>query len=249
MIRVDPRNATAQRHADALAVAMPEGWAHDEVVLVFGGDGFLLQVVQELGFQRTYLGINAGRIGFLLNDVDDFAAVAEQLRRGAWTTYRFPVLEAVATDVHGVAHRLHAVNDVVLDRATGQTAHLGLRIGGRTLVETLVADGVIVSTALGSTAYTFSAGGPACHPTLEVLAVTAICPHKPRLSPFLLPLDATIEVEAQSVERRPVRLLTDGRQLDAVVSLSVTAAAARVAVAWLDGHDHTARMVGKILRA
>jgi NAD+ kinase len=248
MILADPRNPTALAFQDELLAAMPEGWDDPEVVLVLGGDGFLLHSVADHGFHRTYLGLNAGRVGFLLNDVSCWDVTVDQLRRRAFTPYAFPILEARATDGAGQVHTLRALNDVVLDRATGQTAHLRLLIDEREVVDPLVADGLIFSTALGSTAYTVSAGGPACHPELQVLAVTAICPHKPRLMPFLLPLGAHARVEVRAAHRRPVRLSADGNQIDDVRGLEVTTAAERVRIAWLEGHDHTQRMVTKILR-
>jgi NAD+ kinase len=248
MIVVDVRNPTAVGFANDLAAVMPEGWNDDEVVLVVGGDGFLLHTVADLGLHRTYLGLNAGRVGFLLNDVSCWDVTADQLRRRAFTVYTFPVLEAHVTDGAGTTHVVPAINDIVLDRATGQTAHLQLSISGREVVDTLVADGLIFSTALGSTAYTFSAGGPACHAALDVMAVTAICPHKPRLSPFLLPLTAEAQVQVRAPERRPVRVTADGNQIDDVRSLRVVTATTRVKIAWLEGHDHTQRMVTKILR-
>ncbi|HMV68211.1 MAG TPA: NAD(+)/NADH kinase [Myxococcota bacterium] len=248
MIVADPRNPQARHHLELLRAHLAEGDEGDATVVI-GGDGFMLHTIEELGLDRTYLGLNAGRIGFLLNDVHDWAAAAAALRQRSYRVWRFPVLEARIVRSDGTVCVEQAVNDVVLERSTGQTAHLRLVIDGTEVVGTLTCDGLIFSTALGSTAYTFSAGGPACHPTLPVFAVTAICPHTPRLAPFLLPTTATARVEVRASERRPVRAVTDGRRVDDVVAVDLWSSASQVQVAWFDGHDFTACMVAKILRA
>lgn len=248
MILVDPRNPVAARYAERLNEAMPEGHDDPDVIVVIGGDGFMLQSVGQHGLRPTYVGLNAGRVGFLLNDVTDWSATADRLRRRAWRSWQFPVLAATIRTLDGAVHQVQALNDVVLERSTGQTAHLRLCVDGEEVVDTLVADGIIFATALGSTAYTFSAGGPACHPTLPALAVTAICPHKPRLSPMVLPAGTTARVEVRRPEHRPVRGVADGQHVEGVVDLSLGLADDVVRFAWFEGTDLTSRMVGKILR-
>lgn len=251
MIVADPRNPLAQRYEAALREHLPEGV--DGVAIVIGGDGFMLATINQLGHDRVYLGLNAGRVGFLLNDVtatdEGWSAIADRLRARAWKTSHFPLLTAQITRADGTVTTEHAVNDVVLERHTGQTAHLGLSIDGTPVVEHLVCDGVIFATALGSTAYTFSAGGPACHPTLRTMAVTAICPHKPRLSPFLLPEASTARLDVLAADRRPVRAVTDGRMIEDVRAVAVALGPDSVKIAFLQGHDFTTCMVSKILRA
>jgi len=242
----DERNPIAARNRTLLRAHLREH-EPDDVVIVIGGDGFLLHTIAELGHEHTYLGLNAGRVGFLLNDVDDWGLVAEHLRARSWQVHAFPLLQATCTSVDGETIRAHAVNDVYLERASGQTARLGLSVDGSQVVETLVSDGVIVSTALGSTAYNFSAGGPACHPALRVLAVTPICPHLPRLSPFALPEQSRIELEVQHPERRPVRAVADGRHVGRVQHVTIGLGNGDLRLAYLDGHDFTTRMVRKIL--
>lgn len=246
MIIHDPRNPIAVAHALKLA-ERADDVVHEGITIVIGGDGFLLHTVAELGFDGVYLGLNAGRVGFLLNDMDDTDRVIDQLQRRAWRAWTFPVLEATCQTIDGRTMRVHAVNDIYLERASGQTAHLGLTVDGAEVVETMVCDGIIVSTALGSTAYNFSAGGPACHPTLQVLAVTPICPHLPRLSPFALPGDGHVEVTVQETDRRPVRAVADGRHIAQVEQVSIRVGDVNMALAYFDGHDFTARMVKKIL--
>lgn len=246
MILHDPRNPVAVEHAAILRAHLgPDPL--DGLVVVIGGDGFLLHTVADLGLSHTYLGLNAGRVGFLLNDVQDWAEAARALREQDLVTWTFPLIRATIHAPDGTVAVADAVNDVYLERASGQTARLALAVDGAEVVETLVADGIIVSTALGSTAYNFSAGGPPCHPTLRVLTVTPICPHLPRLSAFALPQTAQIQVDVWHADRRPVRAVADGRDVGPVQRVTLGYGPRTLRLATFADHDFTARMVHKIL--
>jgi NAD+ kinase len=247
MLYADPRNPDAARLADQLRTRLPDLEEAADVSVVIGGDGFMLHTVATHGRDSVYVGLNAGRIGFLLNDITSLDDVVDKLRRRAWTSYAFPLLRADVRYADGTSTVERAINDFAVERSTGQTAHLRIHVGEHVIVDRLVADGVVISTALGSTAYTFSAGGPACHPTLPVMALTAISPHHPRLAPILLPVDAEIRVEALDVQKRPVRAVADGRTQDGVVGATVRHAREEVRFAWFEGHDLTMRMVRKII--
>jgi NAD+ kinase len=248
MIVCDRRNPRASALLEALMVHLPEGWAPPEgTALVLGGDGFLLRTVATHGLDLDYLGLNAGHLGFLLNDVGEPQAVARALAGGRWRVHSFPIVEARIEDGEGKPQIMRAINDVYLERMTGQTARLRISIDGAVAVEQLVADGLCIATALGSTAYAFSAGGEPFHPTLEVMQVTPICPHLPRLSSFALPPTARVHVEVLQHEWRPVRAVADGRGLDAVRHVEVGFASDRVRLCYLDGHDFTRQMLRKIV--
>ncbi|MFK7927416.1 MAG: NAD(+)/NADH kinase [Myxococcota bacterium] len=251
MIVHDARNPVAVRNAEALRAGLHRADLDEsdlsDLTVVIGGDGFLLHTINERGLDPIYLGLNAGRVGFLLNDVEDWTATAKALKDRAWRPATFPMLRAECESVTGETITADAVNDLYLERASGQTARLGLTVDGSKVVETLVSDGIIISTALGSTAYNFSAGGPACHPSLRILAVTPICPHLPRLPPFAIPEDSHIEVEVQAPERRPVRAVADGRHVAQVHRVRVSVGPRSLRLAYLPGHDLTARMIKKIL--
>lgn len=245
MIVADPHNKNAAFFLKELAARGLEDV--DDVVVVLGGDGFLLKTASHLGYDRIYLGLNAGHLGFLLNDVDTWDHVAAKLRTRAWTVRSFPLLEAQIHTADGTVVVDQALNDVYLERMTGQTARLELWIDGTPAVERLVADGIIFSTALGSTAYAYSAGGPACHPALRLIGVTPICPHLPRMSPLVLPPESEARVIVHQTEHRPVRAVVDGRDIADVRSVQVRVAKGEVRLAHLAGHDFTARMIRKLL--
>jgi NAD+ kinase len=249
VIVADPRNERARELAEGLRQRLPEGWAPPDLRLVLGGDGFMLRTIAEYGVGFVFLGLNAGHLGFLLNDVDgDLDALVARLVAGQWREYRFPRLHTAVTKRDGqVAHDI-AINDVYLERSTGQTAHVSVTIDGTLLHEDLAADGLILATALGSTAYNFSAGGTAAHPEVPVLLVTPICPHRPRLPPVILPASVIAEVEVLTPFRRPVRAVADGRAIEDVAHIVVRQSEPVVRLAWLHPHDFTRHLVHKILK-
>jgi NAD+ kinase len=248
MIRVDPRNPRAKALHDALAARTDLSALPEPVCLVFGGDGHMLACMRELGPDFVYLGLNAGMLGFLLNDADDLDAVAEQLERRDWVAHAFPRLALEAEGPDGQRYEAHAINDLYVERSTGQTAHLRVSVDGSMVVDRLICDGLIVATALGSTAYNYSVGGVPCHPTSGVLQIAPISPHAPRLSPLVLPLRARIAVEALSVGRRPVRVVADGQDLGPVERVRVAAGASQVRLAFLGGHNFTETLISKVLQ-
>jgi len=253
MIVCDPKNPVALRFRDELLERLPEGVPDRAPHVVIGGDGFLLHTIADLGFDGSYLGLNAGRVGFLLNDVESWDAmswdvVAHHLRNREWTVHRFPLIQARVELLDGEEVHLLAINDIYLERGTGQTTHLALTIDGHLLVDLLASDGVIFSTALGSTAYAFSAGGPACHPTLQIMTVTPICPHRPRLSAFALPSTSRVHVDVLSPERRKARVVADSRVVTGIRSVDVFYGPETVRLAFLPEHDFTRAMVSKILK-
>jgi NAD+ kinase len=248
MIVHDSRNPRAVALRDEVITRRPELDQRDDLTIVIGGDGFLLHTVHLYGFERIYLGLNGGTLGFLLNDVKGrVAEVCDAIARNEWQEHRFPLLTAQVHRTDGAVVTDHAMNDVYLERSSGQTARVTLTIDGKLFVEQIAADGLIFATALGSTGYSFSAGGSPCASGLPVMCVTPICPHKPRLSPFVLPYGAVAEVDVYAPDRRPVRAVIDGRDVEDVNRLVVGPAAHTVRMAYLEGHDFTAQMVGKLM--
>lgn len=250
MIVVDERNPKAVRIRDGILARLGEDWQPPEGIgLLIGGDGFLLRTVSNHGVgKRAWLGLNAGHLGFLLNDAEDLDAVAEHIRGGAYRVHEFPMVVAGVTRTDGTTVEARAVNDVYLERMTGQAARMRLTVGDHVIVEQLVADGLIFATALGSTAYAFSAGGEALHPLLRVLQITPICPHQPRLPSIALPADARAEVTVHQQEWRPVRAVADGRGIDHVSSVTIRLSRRGVKLAYLEPHDFTAQLLSKIVR-
>ena len=247
-IAVDPNNPRAAEIVRELRARVELSGLGSDICVVVGGDGFMLSTIRQRGSRSIHLGINAGRLGFLLNDIGDIDVMADQLHRRAWSVTAFPRLRITAERVDGSTVTALAVNDLYMERATGQTAHLQVGINGDVVVSRLICDGLLVATALGSTAYSYSAGGVPCHPLVRTVLVTPIAPHVPRLTPMALPTDAVVEVSALDIHRRPVRAVADGVDLGAVVRMRVEDAGDEIRLAFLDAHDFTRSMFRKVLR-
>lgn len=248
MIVFDSKNPRSVAAHNALLDLVDLGTLPDDLVVVLGGDGFMLHTVRRYGLDRVYLGLNTGHLGFLLNDIDSLEDIAERLHNQDWRVDSFPMLEARITGPAGDTVVHQAINDVYLERMTGQTARIDLSIDEVEVVRGLVADGIIFCTALGSTAYSFSAGGAPCHPMAPIIGVTPICPHLPRLPPFILPQSARARVHVRMHERRPVRVVLDGMAVDHVTEVQVASSVDQVRIARFRDRDLTTAMVHKVVR-
>ncbi len=245
MILVDPNNPRATSLYEKLSSVLQ----HLPLTIAIGGDGWMLQCIREYPQAQPFLGLNAGTLGFFMNDVVDIAACQQSIRSQAWKTFSFPLLEIHGVRSDGTKYTATALNDVSLSRMEGRTANLRIEIDNICIVERLICDGVIVATSLGSTAYSSSAGGSPSHPLLRALHVTPICPHSPRLRSFLVPQQASISVTALQANRRPTQAVSDGISHGETQNLHVSTAEKTVEMVFLDSHNFTETMVRKVLRS
>src|SRR6201746_1982930 len=129
-----------------------------DVVVALGGDGLMLQTLhQHMRSGKPIYGMHRGTIGFLMNE---FSAVDLHARLAAARESVIHPLLMRATDMHGAVHLHHAINEVALFRQTHQAARLRILIDERERMAELIADGIMVATPAGSTAYNLSAHGP-----------------------------------------------------------------------------------------
>ncbi len=251
MPRVVNSNARASALAAALDAGGPIAGLGDDVVLVLGGDGTMLHAIHDHPAAKTFIGLNCGYLGFLMNDLPAEQAAAHaraQLESGRWTAHRFPRLRLRAETAAGVVEGL-AVNDVYVERQSGTTVQLRAWIDGHQVASRLVCDGLIAATPLGSTAYSYSAGGAASHPLVRSVHLTAICPHAPRLAPMVLPASAEVTIEVLDAAHRPARAVVDGRAHGDVLRVKIsTDPNDDVSLGYFDGHDFTATLLRKVLR-
>jgi NAD+ kinase len=189
-------DAEAARQAGRPAEETVRLGAEVDLLISLGGDGTLLAVARAAGRRRIpILGINLGTLGFLTEvNVEEMFPVLESVLEGNAEIVSRMRLEVRASRDGRELGRFMALNDAVISKtALSRIINLETLAGGQE-VTTYHADGLIVSTPTGSTAYSLSAGGPLLLPGLEALVLTPICPHSLTQRPLVLPVDSEIEV-------------------------------------------------------
>lgn len=221
----DDRNPGAAEAARALRGREPfvdEGAA--DVRVVVGGDGFMLHVLQQqlrAGDDRPLYGIDRGTVGFLMNSYEPDGSLLSERVEQAEITPLHP-LEMEALDGEGQWHRELAINEVALSRGSAQTAKIRVIVDDEVCLDALAGDGVLVSTAAGSTAYNRSAGGPIIPLGAPLLALTPVAPfHPSRWRGALLSSDSEVRFQVLEREKRPVHATADTRELRYVSEVTV----------------------------
>jgi NAD+ kinase len=213
-----------------------------DALVVLGGDGTLLAASRLLDRSVPVLGVNFGSLGFLTE-----IALPEL----------YPTLEAVLADLyqweerrllHAVVHRAgkadaaaDVLNDVVITKGgASRIIELDLSVDGL-FVSAFRADGLIVSSPTGSTAYNLAAGGPILHPTLPAIVLTPICPHMLTNRPLVVGDEARIEVRLRASREVEVMAALDGQQLFTLADqdgVTVTRSARRLRLVKAAGRDY-----------
>ena len=201
-------------------------WAGEdnaETLVALGGDGFMLQTLHAMledGHARPVFGMNRGTVGFLMNEwrldrLSERIAAAKHIRVAPLTME--------ATTVRGDMWSHPAINEVSLLRETRQTAKIEISVNGRVVMPELVADGVLVATPAGSSAYNLSANGPILPLAAKMLALTPISPFRPRRwSGAILPDDVAIRLRVLEAEKRSVAAVADQFEVRDVAQVDVT---------------------------
>jgi NAD+ kinase len=171
-----------------------------DLLISFGGDGTLLRGARMVAPHHTpVLGINLGHLGFLTSGTPEHIAPAlEALAAGSfWLDTRFTLEARVFTRAGSIGTEYLALNDAVLHKGGfARVIRLALFVGEeRQEVAAYAADGIILATPTGSTAYSLSAGGAIVAPSVECLLATPISPHTLAVRPLILPAESRIEVE------------------------------------------------------
>ncbi|MBX2860969.1 MAG: NAD(+)/NADH kinase [Vampirovibrio sp.] len=190
---------------------VPKEAANPDLVIVLGGDGTFLRASQCFVEQKIPLvGINTGTLGFLTRIESD--KIESYLSRLLAGEYRIEERMMLAVSLETQPQTLLvAANDVVVkNRNPSQMCSLNLFIND-VLVSTYDADGIIIATPTGTTAYTLSAGGPVISPEVEAISITPICPHSLSAKPIVIPAGKTLRVES-AVKNRPVVYSVDGQE-------------------------------------
>lgn len=222
-----------------------------DVLLTFGGDGTLLRGSRLLaGRPVPILGVNLGRVGFLTAaNPDELAEVLDAL---ASRTFIAEPRQTLATSIvgSGATRSLEqALNDVVLHKAgLARVIRTNVLIDGEN-VGPLIADGIVVATPTGSTAYSLSAGGPIVVPGVEAMIMTPICAHMLAVRPIVIPSDRSIVLEPLGPELSDLNVSIDGQVATVLSSgerVEIRRSDTRVILARLPGERYFSRVREKL---
>lgn len=210
---LDHETAAMTGDADA-GIEAAEFATQVDLAAAIGGDGTMLHAVLRLGdFDLPVAGIHIGRLGFLTTCTDkDMEAFADAVADNKFNTSERTLLEAVVCRGGETCQTFTALNEITLARGeTGRMVSLVAKVNGE-LLNRYRADGLIVTTPTGSTAYSLSAGGPLVAPASGVFLITPICPHSLSQRALVLSDDNLIELSADDAEAGPMIFTVDGRE-------------------------------------
>jgi NAD+ kinase len=192
-----------------------------DVIVALGGDGLMLQTLHKfMNSGKPIYGMHRGTVGFLMNEFS-LDHLAERLEAAQITVIHPLVMHA--RDVAGRVHEHRAINEVSLFRQHAQTAVLRVLIDGKERLAELIADGLLLSTPAGSTAYNLSVQGPIIPINAPMLALTAISPFRPRRwRGALLPDKAKVTIEVLEAEKRPVAAVADNEEVRSVRAVDIS---------------------------
>lgn len=213
-----PEAEDAARH---LAALYGQARIEDaDVIVVLGGDGFMLQSLHSyMGTGKRLYGMNRGSVGFLMNEYSD-DGLRERIAAAELEEIRPLEMDTELDD--GSRVTALALNEVSLLRQSYQAAKIQISVDGHMRLEELVCDGVMVATPAGSTAYNLSAHGPILPIDAPLLALTPVSPFRPRRwRGALLPNHATVRFDILESHKRPVNAVADHTEAKSVKTVTI----------------------------
>lgn len=210
-----------------------------DLVIGLGGDGTLLDAVGQVGrLQVPVLGINLGRLGFLSNvRLDDLERALQAVSTRRYALQDRSLLEVIDHSDQLGEHNF-ALNEVSVHKRDSSTM-IAVRVHlGNDYLNTYWADGLIIATPTGSTAYSLSCGGPVLYPTSDALVINPISPHNLNVRPFVVPDHYTIQLQLEARSDKCL-LNLDSRNIsiDGNSTVTVRRASFAAKLALLEGHD------------
>ncbi len=186
--------------------------AEADVIVAIGGDGFMLETLRAtMSTGKPVYGINCGTVGFLMNDFS-LDRLRERISDAEAAEIHPLAMRATTTD--GRSEEARAINEISLFRQTRQSARVRISVNDKTRMDSLICDGVLLSSPAGSTAYNLSAHGPILPITSNLLALTPISAFRPRRwRGALLSRDAEVAFETLEPELRPVSAVADNLEV------------------------------------
>lgn len=207
---------TDQKKIPGTKVATNKALSKMSFVVVLGGDGTYLRAVRILGkFKTPIIGVNLGSLGFLTEvTIEEMFQVVQKALKGKIDLKPRTMLDIAVKKNNKTIH-LTALNDIVIERGPFSRLISLAVYSNDSLVTELKADGLIISTPTGSTAYNLAAGGPIVHPGVKAIVITPICPHSLNDRPITVPDDQTLSLQITSVESKAL-FSVDGQKIEGI---------------------------------
>jgi len=183
-----------------------------DLIIVLGGDGTLLSVARlTQPFDVPILAVNLGSLGFLTEvALPELYQTLEQVLKGESVIERRMLLNAFLKRNGQVVRSDFALNDVVINKKAARIVNLEVHVNGQYMTS-YRADGLIIATPTGSTAYSLSAGGPIIHPSMNALLLSPICPFTLTNRPIVIPNQSTLQVQLSTDTEEEVQVTLDGQ--------------------------------------
>ena len=187
-----------------------------DVIITIGGDGTIIRYAKRAAFEgKPVLGINAGRMGYLANIEQNELGLLSKLKTGEYFVENRMMLSVSVVENGKKLAEYNALNDAVITSGfISRIIDISVAVGKDYI--SYRADGLIISTPTGSTAYSMSAGGPIIDPLTQNMCITPICSHSLSAKPILLGAENTVKLKAYSKKRTDIFLTVDGRKVSAV---------------------------------
>lgn len=243
----DPRLMLVYDEANAKARAGAARFQHlqssdPNAILVLGGDGTMLAAIRKHWRRRLpFIGLNAGTLGFLMNEALPDDLIGTQL-----VVYRMPMLRVDTATANGTVGRGLAYGDAWVERDSGQAAWMRVDVDGQTQVPRVVGDGLLVATPAGSSAYARAMGATPVPLTAPVLTLAGSNVFRPRFwKPIALPDTAVVKLTSLDTSgKRPMRAFIDGSPVGRVMSMEMRVSPVAAAeVAFTPQFDLSARLL------
>ncbi len=185
-----------------------------DVAIVLGGDGTILNMAPQAAKTGIPIfGINLGHLGFLAQTEKGNYEVFEDLFSGNYSIRNCMMLDCGVVEEEKIIAQYTALNDVVVVSGDGYSRMINVSASvNGTSIGTYSADGLIVATAVGSTAYSLSAGGAVMHPEMEAMILTPICPHTMKVRSTVVPGSHYVEIVSKPPYRASVQVMVDGKR-------------------------------------
>ena len=197
---------------DSQLIESADDFAKLDFILTLGGDGTILSLARAVGDRSTpILGIHLGELGFLAEVIlEDMFTRLDAVAAGDFNIQKRMVIKCVVNSGNE-PQTFHALNDIVVDRGKSHRLLTCELLANDDFVAKYKADGLIVATPTGSTAYSLASGGPIVIPTFGSMVVTPICPHTLTLRPIVFPDDQVLKISFPENGEQDIALAIDGQ--------------------------------------